>query len=91
MSLVETVWTDGPTLCCGLKVGSWKVVFRRIRHREIAAVRTTVLCSGSSEGYGPLLDVTVEDWSERRINRPVHTEVGIDVEWLRALLRETGP
>ncbi|HSH70834.1 MAG TPA: hypothetical protein VK997_12995 [Deferrisomatales bacterium] len=90
MSLIETVWTDDRTLCLGLKVGSWRVVWRRIPHREIVAVRTLVLCCGSSEGYGPLIEVTVEDWSGRRIDRPVHTEVDVDVEWLRALLRETG-
>ena len=53
-----TVWAEVDAVCSGLGVGPWKLCARKIAFAEISFLETVVLCTGSSQGYGPLIQVT---------------------------------
>lgn len=84
------IWTEEEGICSGFQVGSWKLCKRKISFARVSSLRTVVLCIGSSQGYAPLIRVTIESMDGHLIEMPLYTESKPQIEQLRTLLAKVG-
>ena len=90
MAFIKKIWMDENYIYNGLRVGAIDFCFCKIPLHEIVSIQYVVYCIGSSQGFGPFIEVTCEGKRRKKIQFKLCSDAKPDIDLLYRILCKSG-